>query len=199
MSLHYSSGKLLLQNTSDDEWYYVEVRIDDDDGLPHIYPHQDIAGDYSLSDYDSYAIIRSAEGYLYKLSLRTDVDGNVTYDLSIADLPVTQLPVRIFIKDTTTGLSYQLIVTEGVDGVGYPELVTAGSIVSTGTTLDRPFACHSPVTTTDNICKSAANFLTKATVLIPTQVPLPTGGFLLGAGGEGLQDTDGDRIRESGN
>jgi hypothetical protein len=196
MSLHYSSGKVLLKNTSDGEWYFVEIRMGSDD-LPHLYPHQDIAGDYSLKDYDEYVILRASGAGLYKLDLYTNSEEVVTYRFTLVEAP-EKLPIRLFLKDTTTGLLYLVIAAEDEDDGNFSVNITQASPTSGTNTTTSPFRCKSPVSVTVARCMSAVGVFARATIMIPAQVPLPTGGFLLGAGGEGLLDTGGgEEIRES--
>jgi hypothetical protein len=187
MSLHFSNGRLLLKNTFDNQWYYLEARIGTD-LLPHIMINQTIAGDFSLSDYDEYAIIRADDGVLYKLGLTTNGDGVVTYSFDAASLPVSQLPVKIFVKDSNTGLLYSL--TGGIsadDGNIYPAIA---QYTSTGNnSIDRPFRRNSLATTIAQPCRHAAAFFSQSIVIVGPNIPLPVtdnGAILIGEGGEDI-------------
>lgn len=193
MSLHYSHGKLLLKNTSDGEWYFLDARIGGD-LLPHLHPEQEVAGDYSLSEFDEYAIIRAVDNSLYKLSLYTNEEGVVTYRLS-AYSDITQLPVRVFIKDTTTGLLYALTLTENGDSV-YPELNLAGGIATT----TQARRCFCPVITTVETSRTitAATVLEECSIVLPVPIEPPTPPIgsegILGEGGEEILGEGGEAI-----
>lgn len=167
MALHYSSGKLLLRNQDDGEWYFIEVRIDITDGLPHIYVHQTVGDEVSLdSTFDEYAIIRVDTGVLYKLGIETNGSGAITYSFEIATLPVAKLPSRIWIKDTTSGILYELLGTMSQwDALVYPQLTQAS--ISTTTTLNSPFRTRSvtPVYDVDR-CRILAPAITQRTIII---------------------------------
>lgn len=179
MSLHYSSGKLLLKNITDNQWYYLEVRVDAQDGLPHLYPHQTIAGDYSLSDYDEYAVIRANNGLLFKLYLETNNSGQIDFALT-DDFELEKLPSILFLKDTTTSFLYLLQLLENdQDGEVYPNL-TNNFTGQTTTTVNSPFKCSAPVSVVDGKCITKAEPLTQETVIVPVGPTLPT--HLAGSG-----------------
>jgi hypothetical protein len=195
MGLHYSNGRLLLKNTTNNEWYYISVSIGTD-LLPHIKVDQTIAGDFSLSSYDEYAILRADSSVLYKLGLKTTVDGAITYLFEPAVLPVEKLPVLVFLKDQDTGILYTLTGAISVaDGAIYPKLANISAI--NNTLLDRPFVCVTPATYTSNTCRHPASFIVQHQIIIPPVVPLPTpdeGGGILGESGESILGEGGEHI-----
>lgn len=197
MSLHYSSGKLLLKNTTDNQWYYLSASLLSD-GSVYLKVHQDSQGTLSLVNYDTYAIIRAVDGVLYKLSLVTNGSGVVDYSFNVAILPVTQSPVRIWIKDVDTGGLYELTgeVAEAT-GLIYPRLNSYNAAVNT--LLDRPFKCQVSATATANSCRHLASFYALAQVVIPpfsgATNPIPSNGDeILGENGESILGEGGENI-----
>lgn len=200
MSLHYSSGKLLLKNITDNLWYYVEVRIDSQDEHPHIYVHQEASDEDGLSGYDEYAIICADNGDIYKLGLYTNSEDVVTYSFESSAL--TKPADRVFVKDTTTGVRYSLT---GVYNETYLRAYLRISQVSVSaalTTVDSPFRCHAAVTYTANRCKHGAAFYVRATIVTsrgeieiePTPEPEQEG--ILDEGGVEILDEGGEAILE---
>lgn len=192
MPIHISNGRLLLKNFSNDSWYYIFATVDDDDSLPHIEVSQTVAGDFSLSDYDEYVILRCADdGQLYRLDLYTNGDGKIDYRFELAVLPVSKRPSRIFVKDQVTLLLYEIKATQDVNtGLVHPQVVAYST--TGNTTIDKPFRCHTPATVTENSCISPANFFTKATVIIPPANNAPVLPIIIGEGGEAVIGEGGD-------
>src|SRR5678815_803537 len=91
--------------------YYLDVRINSE-GLPTLHPFQEIAYNNGEVDYDTYVLIRANNGIVYKLGLQTNDDGEIDYSWVEADLPFEKRVMTLFLKDTTTGLLYQIFGIE---------------------------------------------------------------------------------------
>jgi hypothetical protein len=129
----------LLKNTTDSEWYYLSATVDDDDALPHINVNQVSQGDLSLEEFDEYVILRSADdGNLYKLGLETNGDGEVTYTFFAATLPVSYRPVRLYVKDQSTGLTYEIKATMDPFSVVTPACMVPASATDEGDIIVGP-------------------------------------------------------------
>lgn len=102
-SLHYSNGRLLLQNETDDAWYYVDVQIVDSEA--HLRPGQVAIDIGDVDTFSAAAYLIGPDGNTYKFYLAT-VDGEVHAGVVESDpLPLT----RLFVKGTN-GLYYEISV-----------------------------------------------------------------------------------------
>jgi hypothetical protein len=184
MSLHFSNGRVLLKNTTDSEWYYLSATVDDDDVLPHINVNQVSQGDLSLEEFDEYVILRSADdGNLYKLGLETNGDGEVTYTFFAATLPVSYRPVRLYVKDQSTGLTYEIKATmDPFLGQVRPEVVVY-SVASNTRTIDKSQRCMAPVSVVTPACMVPASATDEGDIIVGPTRSLPRSAILIDEGG----------------
>jgi hypothetical protein len=191
MSHHISSGKLLLQNVSDNNWYYLDVRINAE-GLPTLHPEQVIAFNNGEVDYDTYVLIRANNGIVYQLGLKNNSDGEVDYSWIEASLPFTQRPINLFLKNSTTGLFYQISGVENdIDGIVYVNVSLAIPGGNNSRTLTEPCSCPTDVSVMDAaVVLTEAGVLEECSILIPAAPTLPT--YVAGSGRR-------ERILGSGN
>lgn len=181
MSVHFSGGRLLLQNVTDNDWYYIDVRINAD-GLPTLHPYQEAAFENGEVDYDVYVLIRANNGIVYKLGLETNEDGEVTYSWVEATLPFTQRVINVFLKDTTTGLLYQVTGVENdTDGIVYVNVAPATPAGVNTRTLTEPCRCPTAVSVMEEVVVlTEAAVLEECSIVVPAAPTLPT--HLAGSG-----------------
>lgn len=194
MSLHFSNGQVLLMNTSNSEWYYLAVAVDDDDALPHLAPSQVSLGDLTLEEFDEYVVLRCAEtGDYYKLGLATNGNGDIDYSFSILTLPLAYRATRLFLKDQSTGLLYE--VTAEMDpfiGGVYPAITAFGDIAGNTRTINSPFKCQSAVTRVTPACVVPATAMTEETIIVGPSTAVPVQELLIGEGGGALEGEGDD-------
>lgn len=194
MSYHFSQGRLLLQNVSDNNWYYLDVRINEE-GRATLHPDQTIAFVNGAVDYLSYVLIRANNGIVYKLGLQTNEHGEVDYSWVEAELPFEQIPINLFLKDSTTGLLYKVTGLED-DNDGVVRVNVAQVSVTTGTET-QTIPCNCPVEASAMPPESnltEAGVLEECSIIVTPQSALPR--FLIGSGNqERIQGSgDGEKI-----
>lgn len=184
MSLHFSNGQVLLKNVTDDNWYYLAVSVDAQDGLPHLAPSQESLGDLTLEEFSEYVILRCADnGVLYKLALATNEAGDIDFSFVAADVPVSQIPIRLYLKDQSTGLLYE--VTASMDpftGEVYPA-VTAYSAAANTRTINKHQRCMTPVNTVEPACVVPADATDEGDIIVGPSTAVPRSPILIGEGG----------------
>lgn len=197
MGIHFSNGRILLQNITDNNWYYLDVGLNDA-GLPALRPAQIIAFNNGEVDYDPYVLIRANNGIVYKLGLLTNGDGKNDYSWVEADLPFEFRVINLFLKNSDTGLLYRVqgLIDEG-DGEIRVNVSFASEAIAAGETLNVPCNCPTEASImTPDVVLQPAGVLEECAVLVPEKPTLPT--YLVGSGrGEKITGTDGEKILSS--
>jgi hypothetical protein len=185
MALHFSSGRVLLKNTDDSEWYYLSASVGVD-LLPHISVAQVIAGDFSLEDYDEYVVLRCSDNdTLYKLGLETNENGTITYSFEPSPSPAIYRPIRLFVKDTSTGILYEITAQQDVNtGEVYPQILAYSA--ANNTTITKAHRCQAAVSVLEASCLSPAEVMSHGTIIIPPANNAPRSVILQGEGGEAI-------------
>jgi hypothetical protein len=193
MGLHFSSGRVLLKNTDDSEWYYLSASIGSD-LLPHISVAQVIAGDFSLEDYDEYVVLRCADNdTLYKLGLETAEDASITYSFEPSPSPAIYRPIRLFVKDTSTGILYEITAKQdAISGEVYPQILAYSG--ANNTTIAKAQRCSAAVSILTPACLSPAEVMTHGTIIIPPANNAGRSHLLQGEGGEAIGAESGGGI-----
>lgn len=190
MGIHFSGGRLLLQNVSDNNWYYLDVRINAE-GLPTLHPEQISAFDNGEVDYSTYVLIRANNGIVYQLGLETNSSGEVDYSWVEAEVPFTQRPITLFLKDSTTGLLYRVTGVENdIDGIVYINVAVATPSGVNTRTLTEPCTCPTAIEVMEetNVLVEVG-VLEECSIVVPAAPNLPS--FIAGSGRR-------ERIRGSG-
>lgn len=142
-NIHISNGRLLLQNITDELWYFVDVEIVDE--LPYLRISQ--SNIVVQSDYNPYVVIKDSDGYYDKLFLDTN-DGEVHY--GVERLIVGEPAIRLYLKGD--GVYYEILMTIN-DGNPYVQIVdSSGNVL---TTIPLPWRQITP-----------AGFKTETTVIV---------------------------------
>lgn len=202
MSLHFSNGKLLLKNTTNNQWYFVDVAVDAADGKPHIRVDQTAQGSFYAKRWDTKAVILSSNDdpddiTIWEMGLQTNGAGVVTFSFNAVETP-TYPTTRLMLKDNDTGKFYEILPSPDQDtGEIYPELVdlSTDEVLST---LDRPFLNTVAVATLTPQCVAAIQALAMRQVIVPIRpvrgVIISTPEGILGEGGENILGESGEPI-----
>lgn len=118
---HISNGRVLLQNTTDDLWYYLGVvPIDSEDSTsePTLALDQTIVT--ITSSFSTYVVLKADNGDYYKMELVT-ISGVVTYKLTLLSTP--EPVIRLVLKNLTTDEYFRVVLVEPQeDGTVYAGL-----------------------------------------------------------------------------
>lgn len=157
LSPQINNGRVLLQNTTDELWYYLGVALNEL-AQPTLTPGTtsvDISSALAERAAPSFVLLAD-NGYYYKITLQTD-GPVVTYNLELLSTP--EPSQKLFLRESTTGTFYEVVAVENEeDSTVYLSVIPIGNDLAT---INSPWRQITPVT-----------FQTKNTIYVPA-TPTP--------------------------